>query len=104
MHIDPDTGKEVENENFCVKINHFMVLPLLLYQLDGICWMMRHERKMWQGGIIGDEMGLGKVFFPGDILIRTLLIPMLISYSNQTAMSIALISINSVLKQRELEI
>jgi DNA repair protein RAD16 len=30
------------------------------FQLEGLNWMMRQERSQWKGGLLGDEMGMGK--------------------------------------------
>ena len=30
------------------------------FQLEGLDWMMRQEKSQWKGGLLGDEMGMGK--------------------------------------------
>ena len=30
------------------------------FQLEGLDWMMRQEESQWGGGLLGDEMGMGK--------------------------------------------
>lgn len=30
------------------------------FQLEGLDWMTRQERSQWKGGLLGDEMGMGK--------------------------------------------
>lgn len=30
------------------------------FQLEGLDWMMRQEESQWKGGLLGDEMGMGK--------------------------------------------
>ena len=30
------------------------------FQLEGLDWMMRQEQSEWKGGLLGDEMGMGK--------------------------------------------
>ena len=30
------------------------------FQLEGLDWMIRQERSQWKGGLLGDEMGMGK--------------------------------------------
>ena len=30
------------------------------FQLEGLDWMARQERSQWKGGLLGDEMGMGK--------------------------------------------
>ena len=30
------------------------------FQLEGLNWMMRQEKSQWRGGLLGDEMGMGK--------------------------------------------
>ena len=30
------------------------------FQLEGLDWMMRQEKSRWGGGLLGDEMGMGK--------------------------------------------
>ena len=33
---------------------------LKIFQLEGLDWMMRQEKSQWKGGLLGDEMGMGK--------------------------------------------
>lgn len=30
------------------------------FQLEGLNWMMEQEKSQWKGGLLGDEMGMGK--------------------------------------------
>jgi DNA repair protein RAD16 len=30
------------------------------FQLEGLSWMVRQEKTQWRGGLLGDEMGMGK--------------------------------------------
>lgn len=30
------------------------------FQLEGLHWMMQQEKTQWKGGLLGDEMGMGK--------------------------------------------
>jgi DNA repair protein RAD16 len=30
------------------------------FQLEGLNWMIRQEKSQWNGGLLGDEMGMGK--------------------------------------------
>ncbi|KPI45778.1 DNA repair protein RAD16 [Cyphellophora attinorum] len=30
------------------------------FQLEGVDWMIKQERSQWRGGLLGDEMGMGK--------------------------------------------
>ena len=30
------------------------------FQLEGLDWMMKQEQSEWKGGLLGDEMGMGK--------------------------------------------
>lgn len=30
------------------------------FQLEGLNWMTRQEESQWKGGLLGDEMGMGK--------------------------------------------
>jgi DNA repair protein RAD16 len=30
------------------------------FQLEGLNWMTRQEKSQWKGGLLGDEMGMGK--------------------------------------------
>lgn len=30
------------------------------FQLEGLDWMMQQEKSQWKGGLLGDEMGMGK--------------------------------------------
>lgn len=33
---------------------------LKAFQLEGLDWMMKQEKSKWRGGLLGDEMGMGK--------------------------------------------
>jgi DNA repair protein RAD16 len=33
---------------------------LKVFQLEGLNWMIRQEKSQWKGGLLGDEMGMGK--------------------------------------------
>jgi DNA repair protein RAD16 len=35
-------------------------LKLLPFQLEGLDWMRKQEASEWKGGILADEMGMGK--------------------------------------------
>lgn len=30
------------------------------FQLEGLDWMVKQEKSQWKGGLLGDEMGMGK--------------------------------------------
>ncbi len=30
------------------------------FQLEGLDWMIKQEKSQWKGGLLGDEMGMGK--------------------------------------------
>jgi len=30
------------------------------FQLEGLDWMIKQEKTQWKGGLLGDEMGMGK--------------------------------------------
>ena len=30
------------------------------FQLEGLDWMAKQEKSQWKGGLLGDEMGMGK--------------------------------------------
>ena len=30
------------------------------FQLEGLDWMIKQEKSKWKGGLLGDEMGMGK--------------------------------------------
>ena len=30
------------------------------FQLEGLDWMTKQEKSLWKGGLLGDEMGMGK--------------------------------------------
>ncbi|KZF24640.1 hypothetical protein L228DRAFT_245623 [Xylona heveae TC161] len=34
--------------------------PLKSFQLEGLNWMTKQEKTQWKGGLLGDEMGMGK--------------------------------------------
>lgn len=33
---------------------------LKTFQLEGLDWMTKQEKSQWKGGLLGDEMGMGK--------------------------------------------
>ncbi|GFE53462.1 DNA repair protein [Babesia ovis] len=37
-----------------------LLVPLLPFQRDGVAWMLQQERETIRGGILADEMGMGK--------------------------------------------
>lgn len=37
-----------------------LTLKLKSYQLEGVHWMRQQEQTQWKGGLLGDEMGMGK--------------------------------------------
>jgi DNA repair protein RAD16 len=37
-----------------------LTLTLKSYQLEGVNWMKKQEQTQWKGGLLGDEMGMGK--------------------------------------------
>jgi DNA repair protein RAD16 len=37
-----------------------LTLTLKSYQLEGVNWMKKQEQTQWRGGLLGDEMGMGK--------------------------------------------
>ena len=37
-----------------------LTLKLKSYQLEGVHWMRKQEETQWKGGLLGDEMGMGK--------------------------------------------
>lgn len=37
-------------------------LPLYPYQVSSIWWCLKQEETVYRGGVLGDEMGFGKVF------------------------------------------
>lgn len=37
-----------------------ITLKLLPFQLEGLSWMIGQERSIWKGGLLADEMGMGK--------------------------------------------
>ena len=48
--ITPVAGEQPESINR--KLKHF--------QLEGVDWMRKQEQSQWRGGLLGDEMGMGK--------------------------------------------
>ena len=39
---------------------HTITRKLKSFQLEGLDWMMKQEKSQWKGGLLGDEMGMGK--------------------------------------------
>jgi len=48
--IKPEKAKQPEGINRQLKS----------FQLEGLNWMLRQEQSRWKGGLLGDEMGMGK--------------------------------------------
>ena len=48
--IKPVQGDQPEN----------ITRKLKSFQLEGLNWMIRQEKSQWKGGLLGDEMGMGK--------------------------------------------
>ena len=58
--------------DYRVKLDLFK-LPLYPHQWYGSCWMFKQEFSGWNGGILGDVPGLGKVLYKRSI-VRDVLI------------------------------
>ncbi|KAI1946060.1 DNA repair protein rad16 [Ophidiomyces ophidiicola] len=39
------------------------------FQLEGLSWMMEQEKSKWKGGLLGDEMGMGKTIQAVSLLM-----------------------------------
>lgn len=39
---------------------HFITRELKPFQREGLNWMIKQEKTKWGGGLLGDEMGMGK--------------------------------------------
>ncbi|PGG99094.1 DNA repair protein RAD16 [Blastomyces parvus] len=39
------------------------------FQLEGLNWMMQQEKSQWKGGLLGDEMGMGKTIQAVSLLM-----------------------------------
>lgn len=39
------------------------------FQLEGLNWMMRQEKTQYKGGLLGDEMGMGKTIQAVSLLM-----------------------------------
>ena len=39
------------------------------FQLEGLDWMIRQEKSQWKGGLLGDEMGMGKTIQAVSLLM-----------------------------------
>lgn len=39
------------------------------FQLEGLNWMMQQEKSKWKGGLLGDEMGMGKTIQAVSLLM-----------------------------------
>lgn len=39
------------------------------FQLEGLNWMQQQERTKWKGGLLGDEMGMGKTIQAVSLLM-----------------------------------
>jgi len=50
-----------KHTGFNVQFNLIKKVELMPHQWFAIWWMLQRERSIWNGGILGDIMGLGKV-------------------------------------------
>ena len=48
--IEPQQAQQPESINRKLKS----------FQLEGLDWMCKQEKSQWKGGLLGDEMGMGK--------------------------------------------
>ena len=57
--LDPD---DLVRKTWCEPMEpcEDLLMPLLPYQKEGLGWMMHQERSDTRGGILADEMGMGK--------------------------------------------
>lgn len=39
------------------------------YQLEGLNWMLQQEKSQYKGGLLGDEMGMGKTIQAVSLLV-----------------------------------
>lgn len=39
------------------------------FQLEGLSWMLAQEQSEWKGGLLGDEMGMGKTIQAVSLLM-----------------------------------
>lgn len=39
------------------------------FQLEGLSWMLAQEESEWKGGLLGDEMGMGKTIQAVSLLM-----------------------------------
>lgn len=57
---DPSDVVNVKKEIVTVSQPAELLVPLLPFQIDGVTWMFNQERGPIKGGILADEMGMGK--------------------------------------------
>ena len=44
-------------------------MPLLPFQREGLYWLQQQERSIWHGGLLADEMGMGKTIQMVSLLV-----------------------------------
>ena len=59
MMADFRRRKPLENSN-CISQPENLLLTLLPFQFEGVGWLLNQERSTSKGGILADEMGMGK--------------------------------------------
>lgn len=72
--ICPALGHNPEDANAHSKLKVPGVkLPLFPYQVSSIWWCLNQEASIYRAGVLGDEMGFGKVFIPRNIRVSLLI-------------------------------
>lgn len=55
-----------------------ITMPLLPFQREGLYWLQAQERSVWRGGLLADEMGMGKTIQMVSLLASDLKGPSLV--------------------------
>lgn len=56
-----DSGHEEVRQGLMHALNLRQVCKLLKHQVEGVAWLKSREKGKKRGGILADDMGLGKV-------------------------------------------
>ncbi|XP_051151809.1 DNA repair protein RAD16 isoform X2 [Andrographis paniculata] len=60
LNLDTDLTKQDEMSSETVDPSDDLIIPLLRYQKEWLAWALKQEASTVRGGILADEMGMGK--------------------------------------------